>query len=83
VFSWRCRAGLAAAFGVAPGDRACVEIRVALGYFAAVVYGITKDTTGNPGRISRMFAAINSTQGPGVQIGNGTLVQNQFFGKFL
>jgi hypothetical protein len=56
---------------------------VALGYFAAVVYGITKDTTGNPGGVSRMFPAFSSTQSPVVQVRNGTFVEQQFFGEFL
>jgi hypothetical protein len=83
LFSREDKAALTAAFGVAPGDRACVEIGVALGYFAAVVYGITKDTTGNPGSVSRMFPAFSSTHSPVVQIRNGTFVQHQFFEEFL
>jgi hypothetical protein len=56
---------------------------VALGWPAAVVYGIAKNTAGNPSRVSRMFPAISSTQSPGVQIRNGTFVQHQFFGEFF
>jgi hypothetical protein len=77
------KAELTAAFGVAPGGRTCVDIGVALGYLAAEVYGITKDTTGNPSSVSRMFPAINNTQSPRVQIRNGTFVQRQFFGEVL
>jgi len=53
-------AELTAAFGIAPGGRVCVDIGVALGYFAAVVYGVTKPTTGNPGSVNGAFPTISS-----------------------
>jgi hypothetical protein len=83
LFSRGYKAALTAAFGVAPGDGACVEIGMALGDFAAKVYGITKDTTGNPGSVSGTFPAISSTQSPVVQIRYGTFVQHQLFVEFL